>query len=65
MFEKDEKNRKLHIYKLRKLKRMNILTAEHEVKYLKELKMQINECLKGLKSCGVRGRKEFKKVKKD
>ena len=43
---------------------MNILTAEHEVECLKELKRQKDEYLKKLKSCGVRGQKELKKVKK-
>ena len=64
MFEKNEKNLKLQIYKLKGLKRVNILIAEHKADCLKELKRQRDEYLKRLKSCRVSGLKEFKKAKK-
>ena len=42
MFKHDEKNRKLQIYKLKDLKRVNILIAEHEAECLKA-ERQISE----------------------
>ena len=54
--------------RLKELKRVNILIAEHKIECFKELKRQKDEYLKKLRrprSSGVRGVKEPKKVKKE